>query len=110
MYKVIPAESTRKEPRAKFWPTFTMAGDIGIAGGTIVSVAIAISVAMGVARLAGFAVGVADAQAVAISATMRKAENVILFFIRILLETALRHFQCLMNRKNLCYITINILI
>ena len=110
IYKVIPAESTRNEPRFAVCPRFTRACPEGVAigiavatgaevaagavagitGGVVATGAMGVSVApvigtTGARVLTGVAVGAAVPQADATSATTRRAENISLFFITLLL-------------------------
>ena len=100
-YSVQLDALTRKEPSVEFWPTLTIAGEVGVTMGAIVAVAMGIAVAVGPVTgitVAGTAVGVADAHAERTSETTSRAENKILFFITILLAVILKHLHA--SRKN----------
>jgi len=92
-YNVRPEALTRKEPRLAFWPTFTAAGEVGVAMAAIVAVAIGLSVDCPVIGITGMAVavGVADAHAESTSVNTSRREKKILLFIMILLAVILRH-------------------
>jgi hypothetical protein len=79
MYRVMPFESTRKEPRVAFWPTLTTAPlELAAAG---VAVANPVTGTAG-ALVAGAAVGVADPQAETINARTVKLKSISLVFTR----------------------------
>ncbi len=88
MYRVIPFESTRKEPRVAFWPTINRAAldppEGGMTGAVVFVGAIMVggtAVSVAGAIVAGAVVGVAAAQADTITARTSRAGKAILFFI-----------------------------
>jgi hypothetical protein len=80
MYRVMPFESTRNEPRVAFWLTFTTAGPLTETGAGV-SVAGPVTGTTG-ALVAVGGTGVADAQAETIKARIVRLKSNSLVFIR----------------------------
>ena len=82
IYRVIPLESTRKDPKAALWPTFT-AVPPPVTGTTGALVAVGTITGAGTtgAIVGAGGIGVADAQADRTKARIVKLKNNVLVFI-----------------------------